>query len=113
LSVLADLSNNDKHRELQVTLPQNYRLRVDFVSASDFLFERVEPPAAFPTGGAFQPGTEVAYVYGRPTGPKPDVTVAFHASLAVAFQNGLWVWDTFDQIGAAVAQILSEIEPLL
>jgi hypothetical protein len=112
LSVLVELSNTDKHYELQGAFIRHFgEFNITFVSASDFNFERLELPDSF--RDYFCLGAELAVAYGRITGPKPDVRIAFKASSSICLQNGVWVGDALDKIGATIAEIVGEIEPLL
>jgi len=110
--VLVELSNTDKHYELQGAFIRHFgQFKITFVSASDFNFERLEPPN--PIRDYFYLGAELALAYGRITGPKPDVRVDFEGSSSICLQNGMWVGDALDKIGATIAEIVGEIEPLL
>lgn len=111
-AALVELTNSDKHHELQGAFIRHFgQFTATFVNASDFDFERLTPPDQI--RDYFYPGAELAFAYGRITGPNPNVQVAFHGSSSICLQNGLWVGDTLDKIGATIAEILGEIEPLI
>jgi hypothetical protein len=112
LSVLVELSNTDKHYELQGAFIRHFgEFRINFVSASDFNFERLEPPEQL--RDYFYLGAELALAYGRITGPNPDVRVNFEGSSSICLQNGMWVGDALDKIAEMITEIVNEIEPLL
>jgi len=112
LAILQTLSNRDKHHNPQRTFPQNYgQLSFSIFDCTDFVPERLEPAAPFPA--VFYTGAEIATVYGRAIGPNPHVNVNLQSSIGIAIEPGLWLWDALDKIGATVAKLISEIEPLL
>jgi hypothetical protein len=112
LSVLVELSNSDKHYELQGAFIRHFgEGKIEFLGATDFDFERIELSKSF--RDYFYPGAELALAYGRITGPTPDARVAFHFSSSICLQNGMWVADALDKIEATIAAMVNELEPLL
>ena len=61
----------------------------------------------------FYTGAEIATAYGRVIGPNPQVKMNLQGSVAIAINPGLWLWDALDKIGATIAELVSEVEPLL
>ena len=111
-AVLVDLSNSDKHYELQGAFIRHFgEAEIKFVGASDFDFERLELPNSFKD--YLYLGAELALAYGRITGPTPEARVAFHFSSSICLQNGMWVGDALGKIEATIAEMVSEVERLL
>jgi len=111
LAILQTLSNNDKHHNPQRTFPQNIGKLSFSIDCVDFVSERLEPANPFPA--VFYRGAEIATAYGRVTGPNPQVKVTLKGSTAIAIEPGLWLLDALDKIGATVAKLIDEIEPIL
>ena len=112
LSVLVELSNHDKHHELQGAFIRHFgKGEISFVGATDFDYERIEIPDSFKD--YFYLGAELALVYGRITGPAPNARLSFHFSSSICLQNGIWVVDALDKIGETIGEIVNEVEPLL
>jgi hypothetical protein len=114
---LDTLVRRDKHREIEPVFSQHSsNLNFKVAGASNFIVERIELGRDVPKppmSPRIEPNTELWRVFGRRTGPDPDVRVQFDGSFGIAFQSGLWVQDTLDEIGAMIAQLFSEIEPTL
>ena len=95
----------------QYTFPQNYGQLTFGIDSTDFVSERLEPADPFPA--VFYAGAKIATAYGRVIGPNPHVKVNVRGSVGIAIEPGLWLWDALDKTAATIAELLSEIEPLL
>lgn len=119
--LLTKFVNRDKHRELQLAKIQHLRQGTKF-SANvtrwhDFAIRSVKPGRVFGNppkmATSFNPGAEVARVYGKKTGPNPDVDMNFQATVTPTFESGEWLADTLKAIGVAITKLFGEIEPTL
>jgi len=115
LAFLVEQNNLDKHREIRPVLgtPVGGTL-IEAVNEANFTVTRVEPPSGLSEFTVFDEDTELAYVFGTPTGTgEPDVDLKVKGSFAPAFQNGLPVFEGLEEIHDTVMTVLNEIEALL
>jgi hypothetical protein len=62
----------------------------------------------------FEPGTEVARVYGKQLGPNPYVKMGFIGGVGIAFEDArAWFPDALEGMGQMITMLFSEIEPTL
>ena len=120
LAMLRHLVNRDKHRELQLVTAQHIEsvnFRAQVIRRHDFDIRRVEPGRVFgepPKPVArLKPNAEVARVFGRKTGPNPDVDMSFMSMVAPAFDNGELLYETLEAIGVCITKLFRDIEPTL
>ena len=118
--MLRHLVNRDKHRELQLVTAQHIEsvnFRAQVIRRHDFDIRRVEPGRVFgepPKPVArLKPNAEVARVFGRKTGPNPDVDMSFMSMVAPAFDNGELLYGTLEAIGVCITKLFRDIEPTL
>ncbi len=117
-ALLDALVRRDKHRQIEPVFAQYLReLNVSVIESRDFAVDGVEPGSIFtamtPTIPHFELDAELVRVFGQPTGPNPDVEMSLQGPLTIAFKNGEWVQETLDDIGAMIAQLFTELEPVL
>jgi len=119
LALLRTLVNRDKHRKLQLAGVQQVgnNFRAGVVGFHDFTIHRVEPGRIFGKApkmvARLKPGAEVARVFGKKTGPNPNVEMGFQSAVTVTFEGGAWLTDTLETIGLAITKLFREIEPTL
>jgi hypothetical protein len=105
LTVLRDLSNDDKHRVIQpiVAIPQ----RIDFpiVEATDCIFRRIGP-AGF--SGRLEPGAQLARFYVKKTGPKPRIDTRPQFHFVPAIHERLTLADFLQRTTLATRLVLQE-----
>jgi hypothetical protein len=117
-ALLNTFVNRDKHREIQPVFTENFHSFHARVGAvNDFAVSRVEPGRVFGRRHTlirrFEPGAEVARVYGKKTGPNPNVVMGFYSPVSVAFENGAWFPEALADMGQAITRLFREIEPIL
>jgi len=118
-ALLNTFVKRDKHREIQPVATHNVgNFSAQVVAFNDFAISRVVPGRVFGRGRklvpTFEPGAEVARVYGKKTGPNPDVIMGFYAPVAVAFKDApAWFPDALEGMGQMITLLFSEIEPVL
>lgn len=120
-ALLTKFVNRDKHRKLQLATIQHIELGVKFranvTHAHDFKISRVEPGRVFGRPpkmvASFNPGAEVAQVFGKKAGPNPDVDMGFQAGVVPTFESGEWLTDSLEAMGVAITKLFREIEPTL
>jgi hypothetical protein len=115
LTLLNDLSNDDKHRLLQPVLifPQELTFHVPpYHEMTD-----CEPDHSRPVvyrnivGRPLEPDTEVFRLPIRVTGPAPDVDIAASGRVAVGFRNGVSALDALPEIARFARQAVAAFEP--
>jgi hypothetical protein len=107
LAILADLSNTDKHRTLNLGIPHLPAGRVR-TAPHPYLFGGKTFAFDFP-GTASDPGAKIR-PEDVPWAPgQPEMDMQGQIMLNVAFANGLPVVETLDQIGYHVRGVVDEI----
>jgi hypothetical protein len=109
----------DKHREIQLASVHNIgSFGGHIIALNDFAPSRLVPGRIFGRGRKtvprFEPGIEVARVYGKKTGPDPNVEMGFYGPFSIAFQDAPgWFPDALEGMGQAITKLFGEIEPTL
>lgn len=116
LALLRHLVNRDKHRELQLVTAQHIervKFRAQVIRRHDFDISRVEPGLVFEKPpkpvARLKQNAEVARVFGKRTGPNPDVDMGFMSMVAPAFEGGEWLTDTLDAMGVCITKRFRDI----
>jgi hypothetical protein len=111
LGLLRDLSNTDKHREVNTALVASDDLAFTFKPLRDCRLGRQGLEFEMIAGYPVEIGTEVARVPIDITGDEPDVDVETEGSLHIAFSNGEEVMSTLHNIGYSVDTVLGRLRP--
>jgi hypothetical protein len=118
LALLTDASNTDKHRRLRAVVPAYEKLVVvtDPAQQTNFIWERTKVDFERASPSDFiKPETVVIRLFGRPDGkgePQPHFAIATEPHPTFD-DTGVPVYGFFHEVGATVAQLLAEFEPLL
>jgi hypothetical protein len=121
LRLLADLSNDDKHKLLQVAVLARIQAQITIpADTPDCTLARegsMDLPNLHVTSGEeLHEGDEVAWIRVIPTGPNPDVDLQPALSGQAILGKPAEVWPAvpvLDAIGATCARILGRLEPLM
>lgn len=125
LTVLADLSNHDKHREIRPAFFINTDISLPIMPFAEVMvdceipIERrdgmqiVEPEIVYGTSDRPAPGDVVVGIRVRPTGPNPDIKVEPEATGEIALGEGEYTFAVLDEIGKFVWTSLNWFAPLL
>lgn len=122
LGILNELSNKDKHRFPHIAIAV-----MDTMTATNTLHrgltDCVPDPRPMPDGGMADITIDgdpsksasdiVARVFVRPTGPNPDADLEAEITGYIAIGEGWNLMEALDEIGKAIAGVLTHIEPLL
>jgi hypothetical protein len=113
LAILADLARQDKHRKLQRALSRAVLCSHRVTRQAHFGVKKME----WSSHRLFDPTQEKAEIvrmYGVTDGlGQPDMDMTFDLTYGVELDNGLNVGGALAEIGAAILDLISEIEPLL
>ena len=120
-ALLDTLVVRDKHRELQPLATQNVKsFGAHVIFRNDFFISRLAEGRVFGRGRKkrliprFEPGAEVARVYGKKTGPDPDVEMDFYGPVTIVFKDAPALFpDALVGMGQAITKLFREIEPVL
>jgi hypothetical protein len=87
LTALRELSDADKHRTVQPVWLRSGDARYEVTKARQCIVRRIR--VMHPS--TLQVGAELARVYVKKTGPKPDIALKGHIATSVAIYDGTWL----------------------
>jgi hypothetical protein len=110
LAVLQQLSNNDKHRVVQLALFRGFDPEFTIGEAQDFGVQRtvLNPKILWPASG-----TEVLRIYGRLSGLNPYVDVDIRSRAEPAIEGRYWLGDTYQFTRDLIVTLLYRLAPLV
>jgi hypothetical protein len=105
LSILASLSNDDKHRTVQPVWALPERATWAVGEQRDCILSRSTTRARRET---LKVGTELVAIYVRKTGPNPEVEVYGEVAADVAINDQTWLRNWLDETTRFINQLLRE-----
>ncbi len=113
LAILANLSNQDKHRKLQTTFSRVFQFSGTVREQVNFRITKMRWRKVLSADVA-QGNTEFVRFWGIPTGTgKPDVKMNFTSSFTITFADGIRVDRALTNISNSILRILKTFEPIL